>query len=90
MANPLFMQLLKGYMPQIIAQIGSLEKEIIVYLSNVQLREGETHCTAFFEIDNDEQTVYIVIGAFCDKLFVRTVEVKPLSDFLKEMITKFF
>ncbi len=90
MTNPVVTQLIKSYMPQILSQIGSLEKAIIAYLNGIELRENETHCTAFFEIDNDAETAYIVIGAFSDRLFVRTIEVKPMNDFLKEMITKIF
>ena len=90
MSNPVIMQLVKSYMPQILAQIGSLEKAIITYLNGIPLQENESHCTAFFEIDNDSETAYVVVGAFRDKTFVRTVEVKPLNDFLKEMITKIF
>ena len=88
--NPILLNLVKGYMPQILSQIESLEIAIIAYLNTVNLEEGETHCTAFFEIDGDEEKCFIVIGAFTDRTFVRAVEVKPLAEFLKEMLTKIF
>ncbi len=88
--NPAIILLVKSYMPQIKAQIGNLEKGMMAYINQQELKENETHCTAFLEIDNDSQTIYIVIGAFSNRLFVRSIEVKPMTDFLNEMITKIF
>lgn len=77
---------LKPFLPKLKKYLAEGGKELKNYIGSIPLQEGETHIAVFTEIDNE--TVYAVTGAFCDKTFVRFIEAKPLAEWISQLIEK--
>jgi hypothetical protein len=87
LGSPIIKQLIKSQLPSIKKEIGSLEKLLIGYIEKQELEQGETHATAFVEIHKDR--ALLVVGAFSGKTFVRTIEMRPLADWVEFLLNEF-
>lgn len=79
--------IIKTQLPAIKRELGAGEAFLKKYLEEIPLQEGETHAAAFTDIHNGK--VFIAIGAFSGKTFVRAIEAKPLVEWVSSLISKF-
>ncbi|MCF8359235.1 MAG: hypothetical protein K9H26_10780 [Prolixibacteraceae bacterium] len=71
MAKGLETLLLKQFAPRIAPILDNAEKEIIKYLNEIELIEGETHATVV--IDNDGEKILLVVCTFAGPQFRREI-----------------
>lgn len=86
LSNPMFQMIIKTQLPAIKKQLVTGEEALKKYLDEIELNEGETHAAAFTDIHDG--TLYIVVGAFNRKTFVRAIQAKPMVEWLTSLITK--
>lgn len=84
MNDKILLSVIKPFLPKIKGFIKEGEPALKKYLESIPLQGDETHIVAFTEID--ENTIYVVIGAFRDKTFVRAIQVTPLASWLTSLI----
>ena len=92
--NPLVKNLVRSYLPDMIASLGEGEKAWIEYIESIPLKGDETHVAYFTEIETDtdtgEKTLHMAVGAFTGRTFSRLIDAKPALEFLKTLIETFF
>lgn len=84
--NPLVRNLIKTQLPSLVEGIGTMEPAAIDFIKSYQLEEGETHTVLFTEIQDEK--LYLCIGAFAGKEFVRLIDAKPAVQFIQNLLQK--
>jgi len=84
--SPIVQMFVRTQLPNIKNYLKQGEEAYKKYLDKILLQDGETHVAAFTEVFGEN--VFIVIGAFSGKTFVRTIEARPFVDWLSNLLTK--
>jgi len=74
----------KPFIPKLKGVFKQVAQDLIKYLQAIPLQEGETHAVSFTYIE--EGIIYLVIGAFKDKTYVRFIEARPMDEWIYSLI----
>lgn len=81
----MLMMAIKPFVPKIKGALTKASIDFSEYLKSLPLQDGETHITAFAHIQDG--IMFLVIGAFRDKTYVRFIEAKQLDEWIFSLIT---
>ncbi len=80
--------LTKQFAPLLVPKAQELEQQLLNYLENIPLQDGETHATAVVDIDTDtagKKSIVFVVATFKVGTFCREIMRIPVIEFVQKL-----